>query len=151
MLAVLLSLPAPAVAQGDNIYITNLKGVQDKIVQLAQAMPEATYGWRPEEGVRSVSEVYMHMASGNYGYGRRIGVESPADRNQWEKTVTGKAEVIAKLKASYDAIITALEKADFSKPEVLATAMNAISHGHEHLGQSIAYARMNKVVPPWSR
>ena len=29
--------------------------------------------------------------------------------------------------------------------------VTVLSHLHEHLGQSVAYARMNGVVPPWSQ
>jgi hypothetical protein len=37
---------------------------------------------------------------------------------------------------------------DMSKRAVL---LMALGHYQEHLGQSIAYARMNGVVPPWSK
>jgi hypothetical protein len=29
--------------------------------------------------------------------------------------------------------------------------MRILVHMHEHLGQSIAYARMNGITPPWSK
>lgn len=152
MLATLvMAFPPEASAQGDNIYLANLKGVQEKVVALAEAIPADKYSWRPADGVRSVSEALMHIAAAHYFFARSFGVEAPADVRDWEKTVTTKADVITKLKASFDAITGALAKADMSQQSSLNAAMGAISHGHEHMGQMIAYARSNGVVPPWSR
>lgn len=139
----------------------NLTGAQKKFVSLAEAIPASKYNWRPAAGVRSVSEILMHVATVNYFFAGRFGVKPPADfRHDWEKTVTAKAEVIAKLKASFEQIERALRGADLSQTVKLhggrettvgKLALHAVSHAHEHLGQLIAYARMNGVVPPWSK
>jgi uncharacterized damage-inducible protein DinB len=151
MLVAVLALPTPAVAQ-DNIYVSNLKGVQDKFLSLAEAIPADKYGWRPGEGVRSVSEVFMHIASSNYALGGRLGgPQAPADAREWEKTVTAKADVIAKMKESFAALSGTLGSADLNQGNAARTALMVVSHAHEHLGQMIAYARANGVVPPWSQ
>jgi len=134
---------------------------QHKLVDLAKAMPEEKYSWRPMEGVRSVSEVFVHVAMANYMISGALGFEPPADLTKdAEKTVTKKADVIALLERSFDD----LSKIDTSKMNLDATIklfgsdmskrrvlLLLSSHCHEHLGQSIAYARMNHVVPPWSK
>jgi uncharacterized damage-inducible protein DinB len=148
MLAVVFALPASA--QNDT-YVADLKAVQEKLVNLAEAMPDDKYGWRPGEGVRSVSEVFAHIASANYFFGGRLGGgEAPADVREWEKTVTAKADVVAKLKTSFEAVIGPVGSTDLSGDSA-RMALMVVTHAHEHLGQLIAYARSNGVVPPWSR
>jgi uncharacterized damage-inducible protein DinB len=43
--------------------------------------------------------------------------------------------------------------ADFfgTKTTVRAIYLRILVHNNEHMGQSVAYARMNGVVPPWSQ
>ena len=114
------------------------------------------------EGVRSVSEVYMHIAGANYLLPSFIGIKSPAGMNgDMEKTITEKVKVIEMLKQSFEFIrkaVTQTPDTDLDKAAkmfgrettVRDVFFNAGLHMHEHLGQSIAYARMNKIVPPWT-
>jgi uncharacterized damage-inducible protein DinB len=137
-----------------------------KLVALAGAMPPERYSWRPMEGVSSVAEVFMHIAHYNYLYPHEnLGVEPPAaaaGHATWEETVTEKAEVVALLEASMEHVRRVAEAMDAAEMEGRtslygrdvarwAVLFQLISHMNEHLGQSIAYARMNQVVPPWSR
>src|SRR5436190_610868 len=70
---------APAAAPSfTKEFLTQLDDLEKKCVSLAEAVPEAKYGWRPGEGVRSIGEVYAHIAQGNYGFGRSIGMKIPA-------------------------------------------------------------------------
>ena len=152
--------PAPTGFRGD--FITQLNDVEKKIEELAGAMPENSYSWRPMEGVRSVSEVYMHIAGANYLFPTFIGVKKPEGlERDMEKNVTTKAKVLEALKASFDHLRTAITQtpdASLSKSTkmfgdettYMGVIFTATSHLHEHLGQSIAYARMNHVVPPWT-
>jgi uncharacterized damage-inducible protein DinB len=144
-------------------FLSDLKEVEDKMVGLAQAMPQEKYTWRPEEGVRSVSEVYLHLAGGNFGYPSFWGVKPPEgiQVRGFDKLTTDKAKVIELMKQSYEHMRKAVEgisDADLDKSikffgqtatlrEVL---FDIATHSHEHLGQSIAYARMNGIVPPWT-
>jgi len=133
-----------------------------KLVDLAQAMPAEKFGWRPASGVRSVSEVYVHVAAGNYFLPTFVGVKRPEGMDRTMETkITEKSQVIDTLKKSIAHLKNAVEgvpDADLDKPVKFfgrdlterAILLHAVNHMHEHLGQSIAYARMNGVVPPWS-
>jgi uncharacterized damage-inducible protein DinB len=134
-----------------------------KLIQLAEATPADKFKWRPRQGVRSVSEVYMHVTGANYFFPRFVGVQSPYPLAQdAETTMTDKAQVLDQMKRSFDhlrGIIRGVNDADLDKPTDMfgqkTTYRNAlftaVSHAHEHLGQSIAYARMNGITPPWSQ
>jgi uncharacterized damage-inducible protein DinB len=134
-----------------------------QLTQLAEATPEEKFGWRPGPGVRSIAEVYMHIAIANYFLLGQAGVKSPVDLAAMgkdpEKSITAKDEVIKFLKGSFDAVRASYPSVDPAKRVKLlgkdVTAADALLrilvHNHEHMGQSIAYARMNGVVPPWSK
>lgn len=141
-------------------FVANLDDVQDKILRLAEATPAEKYTWRPAPGVRSISEVYMHIAGGNYFLASFLGTDPPRANGDRERTITSKAAVIAELKHSFEhlrAIAHAAPDLDtsvrvFGKPTThRGVLLTALTHLHEHLGQSVAYARMNGVTPPWSR
>lgn len=134
-----------------------------KIVMLAEAMPEESYAWRPMEGVASVVEVYMHIARYNYMYpDQNMGVGAPRAYATLEEDPVTKAEAVEILSASLDHVRTVVEgmsDAELEAPTRLygrdvakwAVLFQLVTHMNEHLGQSIAYARANGVVPPWSR
>lgn len=140
-------------------FVTNLDEVEAKILELAESTPADRYSWRPAADVRSISEVYMHIAGSNYLLATFVGV--PAPRNgDLEKKVTKKADVVAELRRSFDHLRSAANSVtDLETPVKLfgtptthrGVLVTTLNHLHEHLGQSIAYARMNGVVPPWSR
>jgi uncharacterized damage-inducible protein DinB len=139
--------------------VANLADTEKKIVSLAEAMPAEKYSWRPMEGVRSVGEVYMHIAGANYMIPAALGAKAPAGISRdMEKTVTDKAKIIEQLKQSFAHVRQAIESSTDNKATKLFGRDNThggvklliITHLHEHLGQSIAYARTNKVTPPWS-
>ncbi|MBI4547250.1 MAG: DinB family protein [Ignavibacteriae bacterium] len=150
----------PSGFRGEFLY--QLDDVSKKIVDLAEAVPTEKYTWRPMEGVRSISEVYMHIAGANYLLPSFVGFKPPAGMNRdMEKTVTEKANVVKFLKQSFEFIRKAIMEtsdSDLDKPAKIfgrETTMRGVffeiaNHMHEHLGQSIAYARMNKIVPPWT-
>ena len=142
-------------------YVRNVEFVGGRAVDLANAIPEANYGWRPMEGVRSVSEAIMHMAGANYFFASRLGTPTPegVDPQNMEQ-ITDKAEVVAALDASLKHLATALGKVEdttaamdiFGREATAEDMMQvAVGHVHEHFGQLIAYARSNEVVPPWSQ
>jgi uncharacterized damage-inducible protein DinB len=138
--------------------------VSKKIVDLAEAVPADKYGWRPAPGVRSVSEVYMHIVGGNSYIPSFLGMKPMAGVERgMEKSVTDKARVVELLKQSMSharSAVLATPDADLDKKVKIfggaeaserAVLMIIGNHLHEHLGQSIAYARANGVTPPWSR
>ena len=149
----------PAGFRGE--FLTQMEDVEKKLSDLAQAMPESTYSWRPMEGVRSVSEVYMHIAGANYLFPTLVGMKQPEGADWDLKNVTEKKKVLEALKHSFDYIRDVVLKTpdgDLDKPAKMfgqettkrGVFFVAALHMHEHLGQSIAYARMNKIVPPWT-
>ncbi len=143
--------------------IAEVDSVGKKLTDLANAMPQEKYSWRPAPGIRSVSEVYVHVAGGDYMLPSFMGVKIPEGISRdMEKTVTEKAKVIDTLKKSLEHVksaVAGMTDADLDKKVKIfggrevterALLLLIINHMHEHLGQSIAYARMNGVVPPWS-
>jgi uncharacterized damage-inducible protein DinB len=137
--------------------------VSQQLIALAEATPADKFAWRPAEGVRSTSEVYMHIAVANFYLLSFTGTKPPADFNEsLEKSVTGKPQVIAWLKRSLDAVKTAHANATAKDMErkvkffngdapVEGIYLRIIIHNNEHMGQLVAYARMSGVVPPWSK
>ncbi len=171
-LALVLAVAAPLHAQGVmGDFHGDVRDVQQKLIGLAKAMPENTYDWRPGPGVRSVGEVFMHVASENYGIPVMMGAPAPAATgittdfktvDMYAMKKRTKAEIVAELEASFTHLHQAMglttdqnlgEKIkffgqDFTRSRAMVLT---VTHLHEHLGQSIAYARSNKVVPPWSK
>jgi uncharacterized damage-inducible protein DinB len=137
--------------------------VSAQLVALAEATPEDKFTWRPAAGVRSTSEVYMHIVRANFLMLSALGWKTPPDfKPEMATSVTHKADVIRWLKLSLDAVREARQS---EKPEdmqkkvkILGTEatvdgifLRIIIHNNEHMGQLVAYARMTGVVPPWSR
>lgn len=133
-----------------------------KLYGLAKAIPADKYGWRPAEGVRSVSESLMHVAEANYGLSGYLGVEKPADLPAELEKVTDKDEVLKLLKSSIAQVRKAVanhqdtdldgEIIEFfggNKAPARQLFFIVLGHSHEHLGQMIAYARSIDVAPPW--
>jgi uncharacterized damage-inducible protein DinB len=155
--------PAAAPAGFRAEFIAEVDSVGKKLADLAGAMSREKFGWRPAPGIRSVSEVYMHVAGADFLIPSFMGVKVPAgiDRDM-EKTVTDKAKVIDTLRKSFEHVKAAAANtsdADLDKKVKVfggremtqrAVFVLILNHMHEHLGQSIAYARMNGVAPPWS-
>lgn len=141
-------------------FNTNLDDVQEKILELAESIPADKYSWRPGSDVRSVSEVFMHVAGSNYFLASFLGVDPPKTNGDLEKKYTKKADVVAELRRSFEHLRAAANGTTNLEQPVrmfgrqtsnLGVLFTISNHLHEHLGQSIAYARMNGVVPPWSR
>jgi uncharacterized damage-inducible protein DinB len=152
--------PAPTGMR--TLFLGQLADVEKKMISLATAMPAEKYSWRPADGVRSISEVYVHIAGANYLFPTFVEVKPPAGISRdMEKTVTEKSKVIEALKQSFEharQAVKGLSDADMAKPVKMfgrettyeGVFFTMANHMHEHLGQSIAYARTNGVVPPWS-
>jgi uncharacterized damage-inducible protein DinB len=146
-------------------YVGQLKFIESRVLQLEEAMPQDKYSYRPAEGVRSVSEVYLHIAGANYLFVKLAGGKLPEgfdmDPKKYESQTMDKTKIADLIKASFaftTDFVKTLSEDDLNK-EIEAFGMkfsvrnfmvSMLSHTHEHLGQSIAYARMNGVTPPWS-
>ncbi len=167
LLCVLAVAVAPLLCADGHAFVKEAQAVSsasaEKFAGLAEAMPADKYTYRPGEGVRSVSEVLLHVAGANYFVSRALGTMPPEglDLRGLEKSTTDKQEVISKVKMSFDHLQSAMGKFgadDAEKPMKLfgrdtttrGALTMALTHLSEHLGQLIAYGRVNGVVPPWS-
>jgi uncharacterized damage-inducible protein DinB len=152
--------PPEGIWQG---YDGEWRHVSRQLIALAEATPAEKFAWRPAAGVRSTSEVYMHIALANFYLLSVTGPKMPADlKEDMEKTVASKAEVIDWLKRSLDAVKEAhlaIKPSDLARKVHIADRdatvdgmyLRIIVHANEHMGQLIAYARTSGVVPPWSK
>ena len=143
-------------------YDGEWKHVSSQLIALAEATPAEKFAWRPAAGVRSTSEVYMHIAIANFYLLSVTGPKMPNDlKEDLEKNVTAKADVIKWLKRSLEAVKeahAAIKPSDLARKVKIADReatvdgmyLRIIVHANEHMGQLIAYARMTGVVPPWS-
>jgi len=146
-------------------FIADLGELKAKFVGLAEAFPQDKYTWRPMEGVRSVSEVLVLAASEGYAFvPTSFGGKPGATREEMAamRTLTDKAKLIEHLNKAFAHAKSELEAIDpatmTGKRQVMGKSASAIDAAiaiggdlHEHLGQMIAYARVNKIVPPWSK
>jgi len=167
--------PAADAATGfQSDVAADLERTGKKLVGLAEAIPADKYGWRPAEGVRTVSEVFVHTANANLllpvtmGAAPAEGFIPPADMpaamawmQEREAGTTAKDAVLAELRKSLDYAAAALGGLPTAGLEETiqplgfpasrrAYALVLLTHNHEHLGQAIAYARSIGVTPPWS-
>jgi uncharacterized damage-inducible protein DinB len=143
--------------------LLDLGNVQKKFVDLANTLPADKLTWRPSPDSRSFAEVFLHVAGERYGILSLMGAERPTgfDGKALEKSTTDKAQIITELTKSWDftqKTINGMSNADFAKllPK-LGPKANAgdvvyllVADAHEHLGQAVAYARENGIVPPWT-
>lgn len=144
-------------------FLGQFSASMQKFVALAEAMPAEKYTWSPGEGVMTVARVYAHVARYNYMYpATSLGVAAPDGRDgDAIEDLTDKTRIVALLRESRDHVrnvvqglptdLEAKTKLYGSQVTQRAVLLQLLAHMNEHLGQSIAYARMNGIVPPWSR
>ncbi|MBZ5527145.1 MAG: DinB family protein [Acidobacteriia bacterium] len=152
---------APGGAKAE--FLEQVAEYEKKFTALAEAVPAEKYTSHPSEGVRTVGEVYAHVAAGNYMFLHILGVAAPAGVDP--KAISGlggdKAKTVQALKDSFVFMRKSVEGMDDASLESPAdffgtktTRRGVFFHitGHlgEHLGQAIANARTNGVVPPWT-
>ena len=165
IVAIFLSTAAFCQGQFQKESAGSLTYVSGQVMQLAQAIPADKYSYTPQPGVRSIAEVCAHIISANYFFASKLGGKIPADvkMETIEKDLKTKDAIATQLKQSYELMIGAIKstndaalgtKVEFPFPGEF-TGMTAVlislGHSNEHLGQLIAYARMNGITPPWSQ
>lgn len=150
--------------QFKNDFEGKFQYASQRLVALAEATPEDLFSWKPMEGAMSMEKVYLHIARYNYLYPERnMGIPAPDDVNlDVMEDLTGKENVLKHLKASIEYTKSLVADMDAESLEVATTMygnntenwgvlFQLMTHMSEHTGQVIAYARMNEIVPPWSR
>jgi uncharacterized damage-inducible protein DinB len=151
-------------------YIMQVEYVQKQILELEGAVPQEKFSWRPAEGVRSIAEAYLHIAFANYGLLKVAGFAPPEDVAakidftkiaEWDGSTQDKKAIEEAMVKSFAHVKSKMSgmssddlerKVDFfgNMMTIRNMFITGLAHMHEHLGQSIAYARMNGVTPPWS-
>lgn len=177
--AAVLSLTVPLAAQPpaqprEGVMADLLRDigqVEKKVIGLARALPDSAWEWRPGQGVRSTGEVFQHIAADNYFIPVALGIQAPAETGitkdydtvtAYERRTLNRDATIAEVEKSFSFLKTSMTGMadDKLNQSVTLFGMNstnrgiwimATTHLHEHLGQLIAYARSNKVTPPWSK
>jgi len=150
-------------------FMADLDTLQSKFLALAEAFPANKYSWRPAQGVRSVGEAFMHVASEFYvyapmAYGATRSPVIPRGQDSFKKfeSASTKEDVLKHLKEGFAYAKQSINAIDASQltgsrklfggdHNIVETSFAMTDDLHEHLGQLIAYARMNGVVPPWSK
>lgn len=155
--------PTPGVSGYRSEVLAEVRIQEMKFVRLAEAIPAEKYTWRPNKDVRSIAEVFLHVAGASYNLPKLIGTPPPAgfQPKDYDKSTTDKAKIVAALKDAFaheKKAIVAMSDADLEKQLDWFGGKNTqrgillfiTRHTAEHLGQSIAYAREVGVVPPWT-
>lgn len=145
-------------------FLSHFERSSAKVVQLAEAVPEDLYTWSPGEGVMEIGHVYMHIARYNFMYLEdNLGIPAPDDLDlDTLEEMRGKGDVTAILERSVRHVqqhISALGAEELTAETTLygrrvagwSVLFQLLAHMNEHVGQSVSYARMNGIVPPWSR
>jgi uncharacterized damage-inducible protein DinB len=165
-LFILLIVLAPITVFGQ--FQKDLAGMvkmnSEKVISLAEAIPEDRFDWSPADGVRDVKGVLLHIIGANYFFPTLAGAEMPEgiDPSKMDENISGKKATIKVLKDSYAHLMKAInevpddkmnESFDFygTPMTVRQALMLAYGHCEEHMGQLIAYARSNNIAPPWSQ
>lgn len=165
VVALLFSFEALCQGQFQKESAGSLTFVSGQVMMLAQAIPGDKYSYSPQAGVRSVAEVCAHIISANYFFASKLGAKIPADvkMETLEKDLKAKDAIATELKRSYDLMINAIKntadtalptKVEFPFPGEftgMSTILISLAHSNEHLGQLIAYSRMNNITPPWNQ
>jgi len=169
--AVVLAVPGSVAAQAMSVHqaqVADLQGMKEKFTSLGDAFPEGSMDWRPMEGVRSVKDVLMLITAECHVFPAMMGAEPASGaasgfRAEMERIAPmSKSALLAELGRAFDYMIATVEGMDrtaqmketnFFGQTVTTSAGIAMATAdmHEHLGQLIAYARTNEIVPPWSR
>ncbi len=148
-------------------------------VALAEAISPEKYDWRPDKKARSVSEVFVHVATGNFMLLDVIGIAAPIDlyaqlpadgherfsglirrNDELAASVREKNATVALLKRSLHAVNQSFDQASDAELDrrlhffgeettVRRVYLRLLAHAHEHMGQMIAYLRFNDISPPW--
>lgn len=160
-------------------FLWELEIAERQIVAIAECIPAEQYDWRPVAQARSFSEVFVHVATGNFMLLDVIGVAAPVDlyaqvpgdgdarfqglihrNDELAASMREKDAVVGLLKRSLHAVSQSLAKTsdgelnrrlNFFGEEttVRRVYMRLLAHTHEHMGQMIAYLRFNRINPPW--
>ena len=125
----------------------------EKVVRLADAVPEQAYDVRPAAGVRSFAEQLRHLAFWNqYARDALRGAAPDGDANELPGTAyPDKAAVVAVVRESFAEVWAAAARGGRLQAAASRPRLDSLAPAGEHYGQLVVYARLAGVVPPASR
>jgi uncharacterized damage-inducible protein DinB len=134
-------------------------GVKMNLVQSAEKMPEADYGFQPTKDVRTFGQMIAHVANSSFSYCARGKGEDNPNKDDFEKTATTKAAFVKALNDAMtycdgvyggmtDAAAMELVKAGQNLVPKARYLIANISHDNEHYGNLVTYMRLKGLVPP---
>jgi uncharacterized damage-inducible protein DinB len=160
-------------------FLWEFEIAERQLIALAQAIPEDKYDWRPAATARSVSEVFVHVALGNYMLLDVVGVAPPVDlygdmsvqgeervwamvrkNDELGENVGDKVSVTGLLQRSLQSVRRVFLESDETElhrplhffgeeTTVRRVYLRSLAHLHEHMGQMIAYTRCMGMNAPW--
>jgi uncharacterized damage-inducible protein DinB len=134
-------------------------GLKLNLVQSAEKMPEADYGFQPTKDVRTFGQMIAHVANSSFSYCARGKGEDNPNKEDFEKTKTAKADIVKALNDAVaycdgvyggmtDAAAMELVKAGQNLAPKARYLITNISHDNEHYGNLVTYMRLKGLVPP---
>lgn len=160
-------------------FLWELEIAERQIVAVAECVPAEKYAWRPVAQARSFSEVFVHVATGNFMLLDVIGIAAPLDlyaqvpaegdahflglicrNDELAASTREKNAVVGLLKRSLQAVSQSLAGASDGElnrrlsffgeeTTVRRVYLRLLAHTDEHMGQMVAYLRFNRIAPPW--
>lgn len=145
-------------------FLNHFEQSSQKVVALSEVIPGELYAWSPGPGVMPIAQVYAHIARYNFMYlTENLGMHAPHGVD-WQnlETLTDKDQIREALEHSVRHVrmmVKEMTESDLTGTTRLygrdvpgwAVLFQLLAHMNEHVGQSVAYARMNGITPPWSR
>lgn len=151
-----------AVAKEQMLY--EFGEVQKMMLALAEALPADSYNWRPKDTMRSVGEMLLHTARGNFSLPENWGVEPPAELvlcgDGLDQGDQDKTKVIELLRKSFEHARKAIEstpegdlfktlRRNHRRVVPFESMLLLLGRDREHLGRMINYSMLKGIVPPW--
>ncbi|HEU4586940.1 MAG TPA: DinB family protein [Gemmatimonadaceae bacterium] len=140
-----------------NVLETRWSDIGDKLVALAESVPEESYDYRPVPEIRTFAEQLRHVAYWNdYLRDTLRGDDADGTANEISPAdYPGKAEILPALRESFEGVRAEFSRGDgksgsSATGKRLDQAVSYIDHVAEHYGQLVVYARLSGVIPPAS-
>jgi uncharacterized damage-inducible protein DinB len=164
VVASVMALWIPIAASGQTVTST-LEGLfevtKGNIMASAQMLDEDMYAFRPVDEVRSMGEIFAHIAGAQYSFCSAASGESSPNSENFEDTRTTKARILDALEGGFaycDEVFSHTVDADGANSVSFFTGPNTVfgvlafnsAHNYEHYGNLVTYMRLNGITPPSS-
>ena len=148
--------PAPGV--GPEV-LRSYNGLKNNILKSADKMPEELYSYKPTPDIRVFARILTHVIEAQVSSCGAVNGTAAADLPKTPAETASKAEIVAALKASFDACDKAYASITDANATELLTAGKAkrsrvgllwgnVSHDNEQYAQLATYMRLKNITPP---